>query len=296
MLYKTYVILFAGILIVLSLLSEGTFACSYDREYNKSADEGELVCYTIQVTNNDHPLGVKVRIDVNQSFGKFSVKNPEHDLIYLDSGTTYIYVHTNHPDIELIRTTYTAYEKDELEDEYQENSGGTFTTTIIHPPSSAPVGDHETGNNIFLGILGVSLIGMVSVYVYYRWNTGFPLIRGYSLLKKGEVLNNENRKKIFTLIYEKRTGMTAAEITRELGFGHHRLVQYHLGKLSENGYVRRIDNHYFPTGFHNGGPFIDQVKNAMIEGDSTPSAIARRLGTYPNKVKRYMIRHGMWNK
>lgn len=270
-------------------------ACTYEYPLDKDVDEGAIVYYYVEVTNIDYPLGVDVKIDIVQDGSSFDADNTEFHLGYQDTDRCHIRVYTKGFEGQYIWTNTTAYERGTGESAYDESWGHQFQTNVSHPN---PVIEKETESksspNIFLGVLIISIFTLFSLAIYqYRH---IFLMRGYSLLRRDELLKNENRNEIYGLVANEPQGMTASEITHMLGFPHHRLTQYHLRRLHEMGYVKKIDNRYYSSGVNTERPFIDQIKNAMLDGAHTPSQIARKLGTYPNKVKRHMIKNGMWNR
>ena len=116
----------------------------------------------------------------------------------------------------------------------------------------------------------------------------------YTRLRKDMVLKNEIRRDILELLYENERGLTLGEVQRDLDIKHRRLAQYHLQKLLEFDYVRKIDSEYYPAGVEMERPFISKIRDAMGEGARTPAQVARRIGSYREKVRYHMKKHGMW--
>lgn len=290
---KRFTILFLFITFIICSI-DSSAGCMYENPGHEKVDRGEVVYYYVKVTNNDYPLGVDIRIGIDQTESRFVAKNTEFTLEYGRTDSCHIYVYTDNFEGEVIWTNTTSNERGRQEDSFHVGNHHYFRTTFNQPaPDPVPEANGDS-QNIFLGVLTLSILGVVFITLYqYRH---VVMIRGYTLLKKEEILDNENRKDIYSLICEQQSGLTTTEIGRELGLQHHRLVQYHLNKLSENGYVRKVDRRYFPNRIHAVEPFIEQINNAMMDGASTPSEIARKIGSYHNKVKRYMKKHGIWKK
>ena len=275
-----------------------TEGCSYTNPGFKETQEGGIVTYSIKVTNFDeeYPLGVDIKIEIDQPEAKYVAKNSRFHLDFGETDTCYIYVYTSGFEGDHFWTNVSHFEMGPEESTYDGAGRSFLKTTIIRDGDVVEQrqDDDQSSSNIFLGVLSISILSVVAVFIYqYRYLFAF---RGYSLLRKDEVLENENRNEIYGLICNVPGGMTASEITRQLGFPHHRLTQYHLRRLRENGYVKMVDKRYYPAGVNADRPFIEQIRGAMLDGAYTPSQIAKKLGTYPNKVKRHMIKNGMWGQ
>ena len=289
---KYFIILTLGLAAILLFSGNLVGGCSYYQSPHREVEEGELADYYIRVRNDDHPLGVKVRIDVNQTIGKFTVKNTEHDLNYGDVGFTYIYVRTDYPFVSQIITNYSGSEKGALDSEYTETDIGDFKTTIIHPPPSEEREAFTDGSNVFLGI-SISLISLAAYFVY-RFKLGsLPFFKAHSQLRRDKLLKNENRHNIYRTLWENPRGMTITEMGQAVGIEHHSATEYHLARLIEFRYARRVDNLFFPSGIQVPKPIEEQIKEAMESGYRTPTAIARKIGSYRTKVKYYMLKMGL---
>ena len=148
-------VLFALLSLLLSIAILGNAAgCSYTKSPHQEVDQGDIAYYSLKVRNTQQPLGVDVRIEINQSHSSYNVENSEFHLKYQESTYVYIYVITDLPEIDYLTTHYIAHEKNVPEPSYHKETNGDFKTTIIHPPPPNRDYHGPSEDNIFLGILG----------------------------------------------------------------------------------------------------------------------------------------------
>lgn len=287
-----YFIFLLLIIVVLSLPT--THANTYTTPFNKHVEPGETAYYYVRSWNNDHPLGVEVKFEITQDISTYNSQNTKFFLYPGEQDTMHLYVYTTGVTADEIHTNVTYYERDSTENEFRERGGVYFTTFIEHPEEvSSEERDIESGSHLYyIGAIG--LMGFLLYIVYNRSAVTFPVIRGYSRLKKDKILENDTRREIWELLYEFEDGLQVVEIQRELNIQHRRLVEYHLQKLIEFGYARKIDTMFYPAGVGVEKPFIRKIKDAMEEGARTPAQVAKRIGSYREKVRYHMKKNGMW--
>ncbi len=284
----TFLVLFLLVIFLLPHQSEG---CSYLQSESKTVEEGDQAYYFVRVTNDDQPLGIDISFDIEQSDSTFDVNNDEFHLNPGDWDFVHIYVNTECPEIDALFTNFTAYEKAPTDPEPRIELSGGFKTTINHPPPPPSPDPFIDRPNVFLGVLTVSIIGIILVWaIKLRYSYLLP---GYSLLKKEGILQNKYRKEIYTVVCEHGKGITQNEIQRSLNYDHHRLVQYHLERLKEHRLVKRVDDLYYSSSLPHQKPFVDQIREAMNDGLRTPPQIAQRIGAHPQRVRRAMKKHNI---
>jgi len=192
---------------------------------------------------------VTVKAEITQSTSRYYVTDTEVHLYPGQSTTITVRVFTDDVEHEKIYTNITFYEKGDEENEFSRATISPRTTTIRHK-SGENADSTSSGETTptFLIIAGsVSLFVLVVSSVYVKEGTlPLPLVGGYSKLKKERILENEGRKRIheLLLLYD---GLKFIEIVREGGFKHRSHVHYHLKRLREYGYVKKVGKLYFAT-------------------------------------------------
>ena len=233
------------IAVLLALIhTPSTQACTYTVSENQVVMEGEIAYYYIEITNTRQPLGVDVRIESSQDPGSFDVENSEIHLEIQQTAFVHYYIYTDSPDIDLIVTSFQAYEKEAYQDEYSLRTQGHFKTTIIHPPPPIPHDENETARNIFLGVLGVSLGVIVFLWIFRaRVLMFFP---GYTKLNPDAIFDNERRAKIYdAVVTSGSNGTTLTEIAKEINQPIFNTLVFHLHQLIKHGHIRKVDRRYY---------------------------------------------------
>jgi len=267
---------------------------TYTTPYNKHVEPGETAYYYVRSWNNDHPIGVDVKFEITQDISHYNSQNMEFHLYPGEQDTMHLYVYTDGVTANEVHTNVTYFERDATESEWRERGATFFTTFIDHPESESSEEREIESGNIFILIGAMGIIGLLLYFLYNRSAYSIPVVRGYSRLKKDKLMENEIRRDIWELLFEYEDGLQIVEIQRELNVKHRRLVEYHLQKLLEYGYARKIDNLYYPAGIGVGKPFMSKIRDAMEEGARTPAQVAKRIGSYREKVRYHMKKNGMW--
>ena len=264
--------------------------CLYEESFDQEVDRSENAHYYINTTNNDHPFGIDVRIDISQTISTFAIENQAFHLNIGDNETTHIIVHTD-VDNEVIETNFSIFEKEESDSEYQEVRGGKWNTTIIHPPLPPPPDPDEDRSNIFLGVLGAPL-AIIILYLIVRWRIGsLVLVPQYSLLKKDEMFQNPNRKAIFQTLADSEHGLTTKNVQDTTGINIG-TVRHHLKILENHGYVGKTDKVYYlrPGGARK--TFYQQILVAQENGATTIREVAKVLDTSTHRVWYHIRKNG----
>ena len=274
-------------------------ACSFSISENQTVNEGEGAIYYVNVTNNDHPLGVQVRVEFSQDIGDHATENDEFYLDYLERGVCRLLVFTEGVEADEIITDCTIYEKGEEESDYHGIGGGSSKTTILHSGDDTPAtrsSDEQESNIFALATGGFSIMVIVLSAVHYGKYGTLPIIGNYTKLKKGDLLENKGRKEIYNIINQCDCGICFTDLLRESGFSHKSRLHYHLRCLKKFGYVRRSGKLYYPWGVSVQKSFIEQIQEARGRGYQTPTEVAREIDSYPEKVRYHMEKHGLWER
>lgn len=120
-----------------------------------------------------------------------------------------------------------------------------------------------------------------------------PFIQNYTRLRKDRVLRNPTRHKIIEYLKNRKEGASFKEIQQEMGITHPSYLNYHLRRMMEFGFVRNVDNFYFHKGVELKRSFLTEIQNAIETGARTPSEVAARINSYPQKVRYHMSKHGL---
>ncbi len=281
-------------ILVLTLIPLHAEGCEYYCSNDCTVEEGEAAYYYIRVINNDYPLGVSIRIEIEQNISYFEAENTEFHLYLTEHDYIHINVYTEGVREDKITTNARIFEKGEEEEDFHRVGGKEFVTTVLHPEKEGSSG--LDSNNIFLAAGVFSLLTAILFYAYHRKVISIPAIRGYSILKKDKVLDNLCRREIFKIVSRKKSGITLTELRRETGITNINLLDYHLRRLIEHSYVRKVDKLYYPTGVNTKKPFIGRIHEAMDNGARTPTEVARGIRSYKEKVRYQMEKHGLLRK
>ncbi len=285
-------LLFTIIIATILFSSLNVDGCSYGCDGNQSVDENKTITYEITVTNYDHPFGVDVLAEVEQNYGSYTTSN---NPIHLNEGETkIIFVHIKaNTTADLITTLVFCKERDFGEDTYNTAWSGTLNTTVIHPQKNddddfIPSPDEP---NYFFGIVGLTIIAIIGC-IYVKKGFSLPGIFGYSRLRKDDLLTNPMRNDIYNTVREHEDGIAFVDILRENDIEHKNALVYHLKVLKNRRYIRRVGKLYYPQGVPTRKSFEHQIDEAIEDGASTPTEIARRLGTYRQKVIYHLKKKG----
>jgi len=122
-----------------------------------------------------------------------------------------------------------------------------------------------------------------------------PII-GYSTLNKENLLSNETRLKIYSIIQHRKNGIKASEIINRLNIKHHSQAQYHLKRLNEYRMIKKLDSKYYPYDAQIEPSIIAMITNAISHGAKGPSEISVKIGSYPSKVQYYLKKYQLFQE
>lgn len=287
---RYFLILAIPMFILPVLIPAMAAGCHYSVSGFQEVREGDIARYEITVTNFRKPLGVHILIDVEQDSSTFQAVNREFHLDLSESKILHIYVFTDHPDLDLIITYFTLFQREVYEDQYYQKFSGRFETTIIHDQPEQGSDHVGAGSNMFLGILTLTLMGVFIAFLHHFGRIEIPFLRGYTKLRKDGILRNETRNGIYRVIAESGgAGLTVAGICREVGLHYNSLARFHVNVLLKNGYVRKSGSRYHLRNIASEPPLIDQIRSSIEDGARNPAEVARDLGVYYNRVRREKI-------
>jgi hypothetical protein len=286
-------------IVILSLLlislPETAQGCTWTTPANADVEPGETAHFFIRAWNNDNPGGASVKFEVTQDISYYESENTRFYIYTGQRDTAYFDVFTYGIEANEIHTNVTYYEKGEFDDEYREQGARFFTTRIHHEAEAEQTHIEDTkSNNVFLAAGVITFLGIALYFLYQRGIMSIPFVKGNTKLKKNSLLDNEARRSIWELVSDYEQGLSLQDIQWELGIEHKRLIEYHLKKLMEFGYVRKVDMEYYPVGAKTKRPFISEIRRAMEHGAETPEEVARHIGSYREKVRYHMKKHNMW--
>ncbi len=266
----------------------------------QTVEEGEVVEYYVEVTNEDHLFGVEIRIDVSQDHGGFETENEEFHLYPGQTDRCTIWVYTQGVKEDEIQTHAQYYKRGSNEDEFSEFGGTIFHTYIEHDQagdfqSDSGSGDHTSNIMAMAGAVGFFALMVGGVYALKQSGIILPvIIPQYTNIKKEEVLEDTTRRCIYDYLCQNDKGMTFSEIKEGTGIRYKNSVHYQLRRLRQFSYVKKSGKFYYPNHVSVGKSFLEEIQDAMKAGYRTPTEIARHIGSYTRKVSYHMQKHGLW--
>jgi len=297
------------ILIICLLIPQ--FVCGVEIDNNQdttqSGECGEEVFYTVIAINNE-PVIVDIKAEIGFSEWYSKINKNEYINVLPDEQVKF-QITIKIPFNPLNDSTETSI------DVYQRISMGgvndyiamrivTLNTTTekqVTQEETKPFSNDLTNLMFTAGIL--AFFGALIFYTAYHKlfsKGGFPrlqkiltLLSGYTRLNERKLLGNPYRQNILRTIKHNKHGMTFTDLCNEMEISHPSFLNYHLRRLMEFGYVRSVDNLYFPRGAPLKKPFINEIHEAMDNGANTPTEIARMIDSYPQKVRYHMRKHGI---
>jgi predicted transcriptional regulator len=286
---------FCLIIFIFSLLIGVTTAVTTSVSNNQEVEEGRDAYYYVKVTNDDqnYLLGMDVKVEVSQDRSFVEGTHTQFHLEYTETDYAHFYVNTIGMGGQRIQTTFTIYVKGQTDDDYSQIANSTVYTTVTRSITSSEEHEFQNRANIFLAVGGVSLLGLIAYLIQSKKGIHLSVIRGYSNIRPERVLENENRRQIFEIIGECEDGIPLKEIKERSGISHSYLIEYHLKKLMDHKYVKKVDKDYYLTGVNTAQPFLGQINEAIQNGAETPEQVAKSINSYREKVRYHMKKHNL---
>ena len=293
---RTLPLAFVLVLIGTTLMAASTRACMTTTPANKRVAAGETAEYFVRVLNNEYVPGVTIKAEITQDISHYDEENTQFHIYFTQEDTMYITVYTEGVTADNISTDVILYEKGDNENEYREASGQFFTTFIDHPQDqSTGHGDSDDETPfVLIAVGGFSLVAVVGSCVHYAKEGSLPLVGGFSRLKRERVLKNEHRREVYELLCQYPEGLTFSEIYWAVEFSNKGVLHYQLRRLREFGFVKRSGKLYYPADVPMKRSFLEEIREAWSEGFRTPTEVARRIDSYPEKVRYHMKKEGLW--
>ncbi len=298
-------------LLILVIMPSYEAATVQEGDVEKDGSPGEEIKYMIKIHNNQ-PFFMYIKIVVDDNiWDVFIPKNEIKNVPPSEIVSFFIIVEIPEDPIwDKSRTNITIYERISTNgrNQYTECCNFDVITNVI---------DEDENDNSLLGlpyniaILMISSI-LISTIALSRYSlnnkkrllglglikssSNLPFFPTYSRLKKQRVLNNQHRKRIYNVIKEHEEGITFKDLREKANITHPSFLNYHLRRLKEYGFIKNIDNSYYPPGVRLKKPFLREIQEAMEDGARTPTEVAHKIGSYAQKVRYHMEKHNLIRK
>lgn len=286
-----------------------------DQQRMQKGSPGSTIQYQLNVTNNRmYNVDIKAEIVPNSQLQIYIV-NSEFINVYLSQTVSFL-INVTIPygaSLTSIEFYVSISERPNML-EFNENINNEMVNyqtharlryiCIVTEESESEMQTHFVLFASFI-IICCALSGYVVNYVYkinkklpfsslaFDKSPFFPIISIYTRLRRDRILKNPIRNNIMVYLKERKNGASFKDIQHQINITHPSYLNYHLRRMMEFGFIRRVDNDYF----HKSAPlkksFLREIHEAIEMGDRTPTEVANRIKSYPQKVRYHMDKHGL---
>jgi len=222
------------------LVSSSAEALTYSKEIKQEGKPGESVQFWIDVTNNNNPPRIWVKIQEDDNDFKVIIRDSEEDIYISDTHRFFVEVEipsdaqAGEYTIEIL-----IMERQTEAEEYGGSQGTAFDLTVVTEASSS-----STDSRVYL-LGGLALTGLLIIVLEKKHYllTAFGIIPAHWRLESEQVLDNDVRARVFEEV-RKQDGVSLSQITKNASLSKS-TVRYALRVLLAFNYIIQGPNRYY---------------------------------------------------